>query len=125
MPRLTGVKQGIHLLHGRWPVAPEVRAVIHLAKLKFNFAQSGYGKAILEGLKVAIVSGDDFAADDYVQLDAALAAQGHDVTACVMHCRTTESTSAAERYPAFLSQAYRPVTVQKLSPSSAWLAGVP
>ena len=34
-------------------------------------------------MKVAIISGDDFAADDSVQLDAALAAQGHDAPGCV------------------------------------------
>jgi hypothetical protein len=86
-----------------------------------------------------MVSGDDFAADDCVRLDAALAAQGHDVTASVTQCGrgpagsdppravTTGrgSCSKAWRPRPLLSQAHRQVTAQKLSPSSARLAGVP
>jgi hypothetical protein len=73
-------------------------------------------------MKVAIVSGDDFAADDDVRLDPALAAQGHDVTAGVMHCRTTESTLVLALSPGHRAEI---VSAAAGSTVSGWIAPWP
>jgi hypothetical protein len=116
MPRLTGVKQGIHLLHRQWPVAKTSTGSSDTTR--FNFAQSGYWKAISAGLKVAIISGGDFAADDSAQLHGALAAQGRDVTTTEISSIPSLSLGQRAEIVAFVSPA-RGSTV------SEWIAPWP